>query len=252
MYEGPHEQCHDEPHEWQRWANSVLMTEYEYEYYSTFQKWPNTNTNILRFEKCDRIWIRILFGLKISTEYEYEYYSVWKYRPNTNTNIIWFEKITRIRIRILVFGLKYSNNIRILNYSLTSGCISFCSHCGTILLFEIGQKGQVRILCTLFWSSVVSKVSLSLVHLVCLRLTLCVWVSWITLFISEISIISFFGYVQYVQWQYVQYVQIISISFSARQHIYHIKLLIHHLYRSFTITTFTNITTGSTGVQQLK
>ena len=30
----------------QRWANSVLMTEYEYEYYSTFKKWPNTNTNI--------------------------------------------------------------------------------------------------------------------------------------------------------------------------------------------------------------
>ena len=22
------------------------MTEYEYEYYSAFQKWPNTNTNI--------------------------------------------------------------------------------------------------------------------------------------------------------------------------------------------------------------
>ena len=31
----------------QRWANSVLMTEYEYEYYSTFQKWPNTNAIFL-------------------------------------------------------------------------------------------------------------------------------------------------------------------------------------------------------------
>ena len=41
------------------------MTEYEYEYYSTFQKWPNTNTNIIRFEK--------------STEYEY--YSAWKKSP---------------------------------------------------------------------------------------------------------------------------------------------------------------------------
>ena len=63
---------------WQRWANSVLMTEYEYEYYSTFQKWPNTNTNIIRFEKGDQIRIRILFGLKKLTEYEYEYYLAWK------------------------------------------------------------------------------------------------------------------------------------------------------------------------------
>ena len=31
-----------------------------------------------------------------------------------------FQKVSRIRIRILVFGLKYSNNIRIPNYSLTS------------------------------------------------------------------------------------------------------------------------------------
>ena len=113
--------------------------------------WPNTNTNIIRLFKNDRIRIRILFGLKKATEYEYEYYSVWKSnriririlfglkkateyeyysvwknRPNTNTNIItniiWLEKITRIRIRILVFGLNYSNNIRIPNYSLTSDC----------------------------------------------------------------------------------------------------------------------------------
>ena len=82
------------------------MTEYEYEYYSTFEKLPNTNTNIIRFEKIDRIRLRILFDLKN--------------RPNTNTNIIRFGKITRIRIRILVFGLNYSNNIRIPNYSLTS------------------------------------------------------------------------------------------------------------------------------------
>ena len=113
---------------YQRWANSVLMTEYEYEYYSTFQKWPNTNTNIIRFEKGDRIRIRILFGLKKATEYEYEYYSVWKNLPNTNTNIICFEKITRIRMRILVLGLNYSNNIQIPNYSLTSGWHWFHSH----------------------------------------------------------------------------------------------------------------------------
>ena len=32
------------------------------------------NTNIIWFEKIDRIQIQILFGLKILTEYEYEYY----------------------------------------------------------------------------------------------------------------------------------------------------------------------------------
>ena len=39
---------------------------------------PNTNTNIIRFEKGDRIRIRILFSLKKATEYKYEYYLVWK------------------------------------------------------------------------------------------------------------------------------------------------------------------------------
>ena len=87
----------------QRWANSVLMTEYEYEYYLVSQKWPNTNTNIIRFPKNDWIRIRIIFGLKISTEYEYEYYSGFQKWPNTNTNIIRLPKNDQIRIRIL-FG----------------------------------------------------------------------------------------------------------------------------------------------------
>ena len=52
------------------------MTEYEYEYYSVWKNHPNTNTNIIRFEKITRIRIRILFGLKISTEYEYEYFGI--------------------------------------------------------------------------------------------------------------------------------------------------------------------------------
>ena len=108
----------------QRWANSVLRTEYEYEYYSSSKKWPNTNTNIIRFEKITRIRIRILFGLKKSPEYEYEYYSVWKYQPNTNTNILVFEY--------------YSNNIRIPNYSLTSG-IKACK--GTLLCSKTKYKG---------------------------------------------------------------------------------------------------------------
>ena len=43
-----------------------------------------------------------------------------KNHPNTNTNIIRFENISRIRIRISLFGLNYSNIIRIPNYSLTS------------------------------------------------------------------------------------------------------------------------------------
>ena len=124
----------------QRWANSVLMNEYEY--YSTFKKWPNTDTNIIWFEKSTKyeyryysVWknypntntsIRSqLFKWYLNTELfaylchswgssrhcswgpSYEYYSVWKNRPNTNTNIIRFENIDRIRIRIL-FGLKKS------------------------------------------------------------------------------------------------------------------------------------------------
>ena len=129
----------------QRWANSVLMTEYEYEYYLVSQKWPNTNTNIIRFPKNDRIQIRILFGLPKMTEYEYEYFSAtqkwliantniillpnndWiqisfgfpkrtKYEyeyysatqkwPQTNTNIIRFTKNDQIQIRILLDSLK--------------------------------------------------------------------------------------------------------------------------------------------------
>ena len=32
----------------QRWANSVFGTEYEYDYYSVSEIWPNTNTNTIR------------------------------------------------------------------------------------------------------------------------------------------------------------------------------------------------------------
>ena len=90
----------------QRWANSVLMTEYEYEYYSSSKKWPNTNTNIIRLSKTDQIRIRILFGLPKMTEYEYEYYSAPQKWPNTNTNIIRLSKNDRIRVRILLDSLK--------------------------------------------------------------------------------------------------------------------------------------------------
>ena len=51
--------------------------EYEYEYYSVWKNHPNTNTNIIRFEKITQIRIQILFGLKILTEYEYEYFGIW-------------------------------------------------------------------------------------------------------------------------------------------------------------------------------
>ena len=83
----------------QRWGNSVLRTEYKDEYYSVAQKWPNTNTNIIRFPKNDPI--RILFGFPKMTQYEY--YLVSQKWPNTNTNIIRFPKNDPIRIRIL-FG----------------------------------------------------------------------------------------------------------------------------------------------------
>ena len=58
--------------------------------------WPNTNTNIIRLPKNDRIRIRILFGFPKMTEYEYEYYSAFQKGPNTN--IIQFSKNDRIRI----------------------------------------------------------------------------------------------------------------------------------------------------------
>ena len=64
------------------------MTEYEYEYYLTFQKWPNTNTNIIRFPKNDQIWIRILFVFPKMTDYEYEYFSATQKWPIANTNVI--------------------------------------------------------------------------------------------------------------------------------------------------------------------
>ena len=90
----------------QRWANSVLRTKYEYEYYSSSKKWPITNTNIIRLSQTDRIRIRILFGLPKMTEYEYEYYSAPQKRPNTNTNIIRLSKNDRIRIQISMDSLK--------------------------------------------------------------------------------------------------------------------------------------------------
>ena len=83
-------------------------------YYSVFKLQPNTNTNTIRVWKIMRIRIRI--------------YSVLKNHPNTNTNTIRFENICRIRIRISLFGLNYSNTIRIPNYSLISGLehTAFC------------------------------------------------------------------------------------------------------------------------------
>ena len=58
------------------------MTEYEYEYYSDSEIWPNTNTNIIR------VFIMA----------EYEYYSDSEISPNTNTNIIRSATFDRIRI----------------------------------------------------------------------------------------------------------------------------------------------------------
>ena len=88
------------------------MTEKEYECYLAFQKWPNTNPNIIRLPKNDRIRIRILFGFPKMTEYEYEYYSVFQKCPNKNTNIIRLSKNYRIRIRIL-FSFPKNDRIQI-------------------------------------------------------------------------------------------------------------------------------------------
>ena len=94
----------------------------------------------IRFSNFNRIRIRILFGFGKSCEYEYEQYSVLKNHPNTNTNSIRFENICRIRIRISLFGLNYSNTIRIPNYSLTSDLIQ-PALCNLTLLFAGNAMG---------------------------------------------------------------------------------------------------------------
>ena len=73
----------------------------EYEYYSVFQKWLNTNTNTIWLFKNDTIRIRILFVFPKITEYEYEYSSTFQKWPNTNTILLF--KNDRIRTRLL-FG----------------------------------------------------------------------------------------------------------------------------------------------------
>ena len=90
----------------QRWANSVLMSECECEYYSNSKKWPNTNTNIIQLSKSDRIQIRISFGLPKMTGYEY--YSA--FQKLLNTNIIWLSKNDWIQIRILFDFLKMTEH----------------------------------------------------------------------------------------------------------------------------------------------
>ena len=82
--------------------NSVSQKMTEYEYYSVSQKWPNMNTNIIRFPKNDRIRIRILFGLPKMTEYEYEYFSATQKWLIANTNIILLPNNDRKQIS---FGL---------------------------------------------------------------------------------------------------------------------------------------------------
>ena len=71
----------------QRWVNSVLM--------------PNTNTNIIRLPKNDRIGIQILWGFPKMTDYEYHSSSQkWP-------NMVWFPKkkqIRNFRIHLLSSG----------------------------------------------------------------------------------------------------------------------------------------------------
>ena len=57
-----------------------------------FPKWPNTNTNIIRFPKNDWIWIRILFGYPEMTKCEY----YWASQLWPNTNNIWLPKNDQI------------------------------------------------------------------------------------------------------------------------------------------------------------
>ena len=70
------------------------MTEYEYEYYSDFQEWPNG-----KMDGIQKIPTNI-FVFRKSLEFKYDYYLVsenpsntnTKNHPNTNVNTIRFEK----------------------------------------------------------------------------------------------------------------------------------------------------------------
>ena len=72
---------------------------------------PNTNTNIIRLPKNDRIQIRILFGFPKMTKYEYEYYSISQKWPNTNTNILRFPKMTEYEYEYYSATQKWPNRI---------------------------------------------------------------------------------------------------------------------------------------------
>ena len=65
------------------------LTKYKYKCYSASQKWPNTNTNIIRFPRNDRIRIQISFGIPIMTKYEYHWASQkWSNTIQPNTNFV--------------------------------------------------------------------------------------------------------------------------------------------------------------------
>ena len=101
------------------------MTKYEYKYHLAFQKWPNTNTNIIWLSKKDWIPIRILFGKlvfrRIPSGIRFEYITGIQMKiifdlknyPNLNTNNnwnhpntnnIWFQQVTRIWIYTPIFS----------------------------------------------------------------------------------------------------------------------------------------------------
>ena len=86
-----------------------------------FKFWLLGEIHTIRFSNFNRI--RILFEFRKSGEYEYEYIRFWKIIRiwiRILFDTIRFENIWQIRIRIWLFGLNYSNTIRIPNYSLTS------------------------------------------------------------------------------------------------------------------------------------
>ena len=144
--------------------------------------WPNTNTNIIWFEKITQIRIRILLlGLNYSNNIQIPNYSLTsashgghhhiihgvphtnvirfeeKSWPNTNTNIIRFENINRIRIRIFW----YSNIIRIIfKYRIIRSPLAlkpvkahYCAQRQNIKEYKrtiYFQKVQTR--CIFYWS----------------------------------------------------------------------------------------------------
>ena len=95
----------------QRLVNSVLMTKYEYKYFSVLKSRPNTNTNIIWFENIDRIRIvptvstvdtvKKVQLIQISHKSEdFTTFNQFTSRPGASSGL--FEYLPKLEIEILI------------------------------------------------------------------------------------------------------------------------------------------------------